>query len=496
MSKKWIIGIIVLICSVRGVFFLHDRITHKKSAAETLERVELTICLLGTPPTDMAPVLDKLNELTIRDLNCTVNIKWISMGEFATRYGIVLSTDETVDLIYVSNWLNFNEHAERGAFAPLEDLVKEYAPESDQMLTDSIREQASVKGHLYALPSNFTNYDALGVIARGDLMEKYDIPDIETFADYLYFCDVIAENEDLDPTGMCSMNMDFYTLYIMSRGYYPLDGSVWSPYWVSLNDDDYTVYFQSECPGMEEYLSRAQEWYEKGYWSSDVLVSKDETLLDSGTAASRIHNYDAYLGEFGVNLDKDIRYYNLVKPLVRQTRLQDAMAIPALSSNKERAMMLLEKLRNDETYYMLITYGIEGYHYTRNGEEIRFLNRDYGNEPGTWGFRDERYKCWDSILHGDALEMRNRYAEETVDTPLVDFKMDLSTIQDEYYRVKSLMGIYYAPLKLGYIDFETGMATLNNRLEMAGNEKVKEELHRQILEFVEKRKTETNKSGE
>ena len=458
----------------------------KPATEETveLEETALTICFIGTEPKEQDMVLERLNELTERDLNCSVDIKWIGWGEFASRYSILLSTDEKIDLIYTSNWLNFIDNAERGAFAPLEELVAEYAPLSMENLSEAARNQATVNGHLYALPANFVNYNLLGVIARGDLMEKYDIPPIETFDDYLYFCDVISREEGMDPTGMCSMNMDFYTMYVMSQGYYPVTGTVLSPYWVKLGDPEFKVYFQSECPELEPYLRQAKEWFQKGYWTDNVLASKDETLLDSGLAASRIHNYDAYLGEYGINLDKDIRYYNLASPIVQQTALQDAMAIPALSSNKERAMMLLEKLRNDETYYMLLTYGIEGYHYTTNGKQIKFLNRDYGNEPGTWGFRDKRFKCWDSILPGDALDMMAEFEEESVDTRLVNFTLDLSRIQTEYTAVQNVMGTYYDPLKLGYIDYETGIEELNMRLELAGNEKVKTEIQRQLQEFM------------
>lgn len=152
---------------------------------------------------------------------------------------------------------------------------------------------------------------------------------------------------------------------------------------------------------------------------------RNETLLDSGLAASRIHNYDAYLGEYGINPEWDLRYYNLADPIVRQSALQDAMAIPASSDHKERAMMLPEKLRNDEAYHMLLTYGIEGY-----------------------------------------------------------LDLDMSLIQEEYEAIKEVLSVYYNPLKLGYIDYRDGMQLLEKKLKEAGNGKVKEEIHRQILEFM------------
>lgn len=454
----------------------------------TLEHANIRLCLIGTAPADMDMVLEQLNKMTERDLACSVSVDWINWGEFSTRYPIVLSSGPDIDLIYAANWLDFYANAKRGAFAPLDELLEQYAPESLKELNDTARKQATVNGTLYALPANYTNYNVLGVIARGDLMDKYQLGDIRTFDDYLNFCDVMAAQENIDPTGMCANNTDMSTMYAMSLGYYPVTGTTVSPYWTRLDDPDYPVYFQSECPGMEDYLSRAEEWYKKGYWSADVLSSKDETLLNSGLAASRIHNYDAYMGAYGVNEGRDLRYYNLAQPVVRQSYIQDAMAVPASSRNKERAVMLLEKFRTDEEYYMLITYGIEGYHYkiTQDGDirKIEFLNRNYGNEPGTWGFREERFKCYDSVLPEIALEHRKDYEEQAVDTDIVNFNADLTEIATEYEQVRQVMSVYYNPLKLGYTDYEEGKKQLDEQLLAAGNEKVKEELSRQLREFM------------
>ena len=486
--KRWIQAAVLTVISaaVAGMALMSKGCKERSNGpGNVLEHADITICLIGDAPDDVEIVMEKFNEMTERDLNCSVKVEWIVWGDFATKYPILLTTGKNIDLIYAANWLDFYENAQRGAFAPLDELLETYAPESFAALSEAARAQATINGNLYAIPANYTNYNVLGAIVRGDLMEKYQIGPLESFEDYLDFCEIMVSEEGIDPTGMCSMNTDMINMFFMSRGYYPINGTTLSPYWVDLNDENYPVYFQSECPGAEEYLSKAEEWYERGYWTPNVLVSKDETLLDSGLAASRIHNYDAYLGEYGINTEWNLRYFNLAAPIVRQTALQDAMAIPASSENKERAMMLLEKLRNDEAYYMLLTYGIEGYHYETNGREINFLNHDYGNEPGTWGFRENEYKRWDSVLPENAMEMRRQYERDAIDLPLVNFDLDLSKIQYEYSQIKDVMSVYYNPLKLGYIEYEEGMRTLNEKLKEAGNDKVKEEIQRQIAEFLE-----------
>ncbi len=82
--------------------------------------------------------------------------------------------------------------------------------------------------------------------------------------------------------------------------------------------------------------------------------------------------------------------------------------------------------------------------------------------------------------------MREEFEESAVDTLLVNFDLDLSEIQTEYAAIKKVMFVYYDPLKLGYIDYEEGMDSLEQQLKEAGNEEVKQEIQKQIKEFLER----------
>lgn len=450
-----------------------------------LEHVDLVMYLLGSEPADMDIVLEELNKKAEADLNCTLSIEWIGWGDFTTQYPLVLSSGEQVDLIYAATWLDFTQNAQKGAFLPLEDLLPEYAPKSWSVVSEAVRKQATVDGHMYALPANYKTYNSFGPIVRGDLMEKYHIPDILSFDDYISFLDTIASNEDLDPSGLYSAGMELDNLFLLSRGYYPLTGASESPYWIRLGDDRYTVYFKSECPDMVEFLSNAEAWCNKGYWSRSVLANKDETMLESGLAASRVHNFDTWIGEYGKNLDYKLRYFNLAAPTRVLSSIQDAMAVPASSKHPDRALMLLEKLRNDESYYMLLTYGIEGVHYTITEESrINFLNPDYGNEPGTWGFREAKYKRDDASFPNDGARVRSEIADSAIEVDFTNYNMNIKPIKTEYTVLENVIAEYYNPLKLGYVSYQEGMAELKKELAIAGNDIIKLELKKQLNEFL------------
>ena len=82
--------------------------------------------------------------------------------------------------------------------------------------------------------------------------------------------------------------------------------------------------------------------------------------------------------------------------------------------------------------------------------------------------------------------MRQEFEKNAVDTPFANFALDLSGIQTEYAAIKEVMSVYYEPLKLGYLDYEEGMDSLEQQLKKAGNEEVKEEIQRQIKAFLKR----------
>lgn len=451
------------------------------------EHVNLKMYLIGTEPEDMGKVLDKLNEKINSDLNATLSIDWIGWGDFAKEYPILLTSGESVDLIYSANWLDFYENAQRGAFWELDDLLPEYAPNSYKNMSKADILDVSVNNHIYAVPADYTNYNTFGPMIRSDYLEKYNITSIDSFTDYMKFCSILGKNETIDPTGLCSSSIELDDLYLMSQGYYPLSGSTGSPYWIDLEDENKTVYYQSECPKMDYFLKNAKKWYENGNWSKDALYSKDETMLESGKAASRVHNYDAWLGESGKSNGYKLIYFNLAKPLFKQPASQDCMSIPKSSKNPQRALMLLDKLKNDESYYMLLTYGIEGYNYEICGNsKIKFLNDTYGNEPGTWGFRSDKFYKQNDVVSDEGIKERKKYTDMAKENPMPGFYMDLSQIDTKYNQITNIGKIYYDPLVLGYISYEEGMKMLNENLEKEGNEEIKTVIQKQVDEYFGK----------
>jgi putative aldouronate transport system substrate-binding protein len=167
--------------------------------------------------------------------------------------------------------------------------------------------------------------------------------------------------------------------------------------------------------------------------------------------------------------------------------MQDCIAIPSSSKHPDKALMLLDKLRNDESYYMLLTYGIRGKHYEITADnQLKTLDMD-GFIPEmycSWGFRDSRFRRDMEGSPATLPAVREAIAKSAIKNPYTNFSQNIEPVKNEYAAVLNVMQQYFIPLKLGYTDPVKGLAELKEKLKAAGVEKVQAEFQRQINEFL------------
>lgn len=458
-------------------------------AAQDLKPVDLVMYLIGSPARDYDEVLAKFNEKLKTDINAIVKVKWIGWGDIGTKYPLVLASGEPIDLIYTATWLGFHQESQRGAFLPLEEIGPKYAPKSfDDEPTEGLN-QATVVGHIYALPPNYVAYATLGSIVRGDLRRQYGLDSIETLDDYGAYLDMVVNNNpELYPTAMYSTQTPIDGLYFYGQNLYPLSGDVAtnSPFWIDFTDPEAKVVNIVEKSDLPDLLAKFYEWSQKGYWSKALLSNKDNEMLKNGKAASSIHNLDAWVGIGVYNPEYKLEYTTMIKKSYLLPMMQDGMAIPASSENPERALMMLELLRNDPSYYNLLTYGIEGKHYEITNDGMLLPLDQEGFIPEgycSWGYRDTNLKYKLVGSPSNLSEIRASIAANSVTNIYTMFNINIDLIKDEYAAILNVMKQYYVPLKLGYVEPVRGLEELKKQLKAAGIDKVQAEVQKQIDTF-------------
>ena len=100
-------------------------------------------------------------------------------------------------MAYSATWLNFASLAQKGAFE--ETWMSSGQPTHRRTLQHSLRkqkQQATVNGSYYCVPSLLSTYNAYGPIYRGDLVEGTEWDGkMETFEDIEEYCDIIKETQ-------------------------------------------------------------------------------------------------------------------------------------------------------------------------------------------------------------------------------------------------------------------------------------------------------------
>jgi len=131
-----------------------------QDAVDVSKPVKLTMLFVGDKVADQDMVYAEVNKLAQEDLNCTVTVKNLSWADYQQQYPLVLASGEQLDLVYVGEWLNYFDHARKGAFheITMEDIEK-YMPVTYKEQDKASFEQAMVDGKLYMIPNYQFEYN-------------------------------------------------------------------------------------------------------------------------------------------------------------------------------------------------------------------------------------------------------------------------------------------------------------------------------------------------
>ena len=166
------------------------------------------------------------------------------------------------------------------------------------------------------------------------------------------------------------------------------------------------------------------------------------------------------------------------------------MAINACSKNPERALMAIELLRSNEEINKLTWYGVEGKHYTTDGNQYYTPTENASNYPAEevcpWGWYSSKYAMTSSTEPEIVQETINKWKEnDTVDNPLTAFTFDDSKVKNEMSAVGNVVTQYGVPIDLGMVsDVNEAIAEYKTKLKEAGLDKITEECKAQVEEFL------------
>lgn len=474
--------------------------------ADTSEFVEVTHHMMGNAPTNgMDKIVEaEWNKILEEQVNAHMVLRWIEWADWYTKYNLLLASGEPIDMIHSSStWLDLWANSQRGAFLVLDDLIPQYAPLTWEEIPAEDWDQARFNGEIVAFPeNNYSQYVNHGLYYRGDWAEEFGITEhIDSFDDMaVYFQGIVDNYPDVVPWDAQGSHVGLLGGWFESKTdvvgvAVPLRinifrGASW--------EDPFTIKSIVFDPLFDEYAETMAEWYERGFWRTDVLNNTQDTreALRAGRSGSDQHHSNTFRtlrwemdDLFPGSELQMFAWADTGGNLVAEPITHGATSIGRNSDAPARSVMIYEILRQNEEVYRLLNYGMEGTQYevvdgvrTRPEDYEQATDEFYSNY---WGGRVDKFEIPTDSEWTGIYEIWEEY-DQIVRSPypFSKFVLDKTPIEAELAAVSDVIESKLVPINWGVVDdVDAAVEDLRQSLKQAGHDKILEEVQRQVDEY-------------
>jgi putative aldouronate transport system substrate-binding protein len=147
--------------------------------------------------------------------------------------------------------------------------------------------------------------------------------------------------------------------------------------------------------------------------------------------------------------------------------------------------MFINLLHTDKQIVNMINFGIEGEHFTRNGEIISATDKTAQYSPGVaWELGNQFLNyVWDSE-DPEKWNLFKEFNTGAISSPGLGFVFDSENVKAEVGAMANVIKQYSKPIETGSIDPVKGLPEYIAALKKAGAEKVIAEKQKQFDEFL------------
>lgn len=490
--------------------------------------VTLKLLFMQSKPAEMDKVLAEFEKRTKDTLNTKLEIEFAG-SELAQKLGLKMAAGEEVDLSFdYLGYVTLYQNIARGYYQPLEKYFNNDAyPGLKKAFPPELIEANKVNGHLYSIPMTEA-WKIPGVIYyRKDLREKYGLQPIKTMEEFQMFMDKVKEqNPELVPLAV--RNTRGFANGEMFANEEVQKNIRTNPYFISgtgvnfsvvLSDDGKKVlgavtlgdpasdYANLPAPYnkpdyLYQYLDKYVQWNK--YLEEDVLAQKNPgALFNSGKAAASEWNVRA-MADVKKTIQQaipgaDIEYfvYNTkvakLQPKALGTNYipYNHAVVPVTSKNVDRTMKVLDWIFSSQENNDLFTWGIEGEHWTKVGDNGYSRTDDQAKK---YSFP------WYELSMNSMYERTNAdtdpYAKKVLQfvktnnayftLPLAQFVFDATPVKTEIAKVTPKLDEYKPLFVTGSDPNWRDTATkMNKELRALGMDKIRAELVKQVQAYLD-----------
>ena len=454
--------------------------------AEEREHVTLKFFARCNEQPDQDTVFAAFNEYCEEKLNTTVEWNFLG-GTFSDKVAVMINSGEPYDAVWTSNWQNdYATNVARGAYVDITDMLADY-PELYASMPEGFWEATKIGGRIYAVPcqqiaartpamTTVKEYvDAMGW-TREDLAACHDYLDFEEYIQFAY------DNYGAKAIPLEEASMDLYC------GYEFLNGQTSA---VAIKNDDPTctvVNFYA-TPEFKAMCDEMAYLYGKGLL--EPMTFNDVDFKRAELVAGRVSVYGGGTFKPGGEIEDGNTYGLPIYQTPHDTPLMTTggiiatmWSISTTSEHPDRALEVLAMLSTDAYPMQLISWGIEGTHYTVNDEGCMVLAENTGFNPSqSWAMGNVFLTL---PLDGQPVDVWPETAEVNASamvSNLIGFNPDISSVEAEVTNVTNTFE-QYKMVASGSLPVEETIAEFNEKLVAAGIDTLIAEMQAQVDAFL------------
>lgn len=455
-----------------------------------LEPYVINIFRPGTGTTeDIEAVNAALSELTLRDMNATVNIQMVSMGTYVQQLNLLLTSGEDLDLFYPSS-ISPNVLISNGQIIPITDLLDQYGKETKAAISDADWGTCTLDGEIYLIPCNEDKAINIGFEMRKDIADEIGFDytqDRDYTLDELYdlFVAVKEAHPEMYPVG-ANMGDTWSRLEVDTLS--DNLGVIVNPYGTST-----TIENLYETDFFKERVAYMYKLAQEGLIIPDASTNTEsrESLIKSGKIFGGFaHMKPGFAEEKGRSAGYELVTVQIAPAFSTTEHVsQGGYAISASSKDPARAMMFANKAYTDPEYANLLVNGIEGIHYQFTDDSKTVIEladgadaSDYSRSPFLHLNQGITY-IWD----GDPIdlwEQFEKYNSTATASPAKGFTFDNSGVLNEITACNNVVGKYRQALLAGSMEPEENIAKFNEELKANGIDSIIAEKQKQFDEWL------------
>jgi putative aldouronate transport system substrate-binding protein len=347
-----------------------------------------------------------------------------------------------------------------------------------------------IKGEIYALPNLQVEARWPAVMLAKKYVDKYnfDVSKVTKLDDFTPLLTQIQKNEPgiipfaLEKTAflgymISNIGMEYFA-DTMAQGLYLKDASA-------------KVINLYETPELMNLLKLLHSWYQAGIVPPDVATINDWTAqIAAGRVAAEfaVNNPDTLVDQakrHSVN-PEDLVMVPLSDPFMYTGSIINTLTgISTQSKNMDRCIMLYNLLfdENDTRLINLISFGIEGRHYTKISDtQIRTIDNSgyYVNCGWEYGHHFLTYSLDPTTTQPQFLAKEKEINATAMTSPVPGFSFDPSPVKSEIAACQAAIDEYFVGLMTGSVDPVVTVPRLLTRLRDAGNDRITAEMQQQI----------------